>query len=60
MAPLVYRCPNTGRQMPGFVADDPSNGDHDSYEGILCTACGRLRLVNSKTAKVFGPDDDWG
>ena len=57
-AVLIYRCPNTARNVQGFVADDPS--DDDTYEGIICTACGRLHLVNPKTAKVLGSDDDWG
>ena len=46
--------------MQGFVADDPTAGDNDNFEGIICTACGRLHLVNPKTAKVLGSDDDWG
>jgi hypothetical protein len=58
MAPFLYRCPNKGRQVKGFVADDRSDDDHDTYEGILCTACGRLHLVIPKTAKVLGSDDD--
>ena len=60
MPPFIYRCPNTARNVQGFVADDPSDGDHDSYEGIICTACGRFHLVNPKTAKVLGSHDDWG
>ncbi len=46
--------------MQGFVANDPTDCDDDIYEGILCAACGRLHLVNPKTAKVLGSDDDWG
>ena len=60
MAPFLYRCPNTGQKVQGFVADDPTAGDNDNFEGIICTACGRLHLVNPKTAKVLGSDDDWG
>ena len=60
MAPFLYRCPNTGQNVQAWIADGPSHGDHDTYEGILCTACGRLHLVNPKTAKVLDSDDDWG
>jgi DNA-directed RNA polymerase subunit RPC12/RpoP len=61
MAPFLYRCPNTGQKMQGWVADDRSDGEDDThYEEIACIACGLLHLVNPKTGKVLGPEDDWG
>ncbi len=61
MAPFLYRCPSTGQKMQGWVADNPSDGkDATYYEEMACIACGRLHLVNPKTGKVLGPDDEWG
>ena len=54
MASFLYRCPNTGQTMQGWVADDPSDGKGDTrYEEIACIACSRLHLVNLKTGKVL-------
>jgi hypothetical protein len=47
--------------MQGWVADNPNDGKDDThYQEIACIACGRLHLVNPKTGKVLGADDDWG
>ena len=60
MASFIYRCPNTGRNVQGFVADDPTAGAAERYEPVTCVACTRVHLVNPKTGKVLGPEDDWG
>ncbi len=57
MASFVYRCPNTGWRVHGFVTDDPSDGDY-TFEPVTCTACTRVHLVNPATGKVLGMDDD--
>jgi hypothetical protein len=56
MPTFVYRCPNMQVNVQGWVADDPA--EHDSYEVIMCLACTRVHLVNPKTGKVLGADDD--
>jgi hypothetical protein len=56
MPTFVYRCPNTGLNVQGWVADDPT--ERDDYETIVCTACRRAHLVNPKTGRVIGGDDD--
>jgi hypothetical protein len=53
MPPFVYRCPNTGLNVEGWVADNPVDRD-DTYEAIPCTICTRLHLVNPKSGKVLG------
>jgi hypothetical protein len=30
------------------------------YEAITCLACKRVYLVNPKTGKLLGKDNDWG
>jgi hypothetical protein len=42
MAPFLYRCPNTGRQVQGFVADDPTE-DSDEYQSVTCLRSSALR-----------------
>jgi hypothetical protein len=55
MAPFLYRCPNTDRQIQGFVADDPTE-DSDEYQLVTCLACAQAHFVNPNTGKVLGAD----
>jgi hypothetical protein len=55
MPAILYRCPNTGYQVQGWVEDDLVAADI-SYTAISCLACGRLHLVNPKTGKT--PSDN--
>ena len=58
MAAFLYRCPNTGHKVQGFVADDPADSEAgDEFEAIACTACTALHWVNPKTGKVLGADE---
>jgi hypothetical protein len=57
MAPFLYRCPNTGYRVQGFVAEDVSN-DPENYHAITCLACQRVHIVKPTTGKVLGEDDD--
>jgi len=57
MAAFIFRCPHTGRNVQGWVADDPDVED-DAYESVICSACTRLHLVNPKTGKVLGEADE--
>lgn len=57
MATFLYRCPNTGRQVQGWSADDPTE-DGDTYQSVTCLACAQLHLVNPKTGKVIGAEDE--
>jgi hypothetical protein len=54
MATFLYRCPNTGLKVQGWVADDPTK-DED-FKPVTCTACARVHLVNPKSGKVAGTD----
>ena len=56
MPVFLYRCPNTGFTVQGFTADDATNDD--TYEPITCTACTRIHLINAKTGKILGGDDE--
>jgi hypothetical protein len=56
MGPFLYRCPNTGFRVQGWVEDDESE-DGETYEGVICHACGRMHLVNPKTGETAGGGD---
>ncbi len=57
MALFLYRCPNTGLNVQGFTADDPTEED-TGYKIMSCTACARVHSVNPKTGKVLGTDGE--
>jgi hypothetical protein len=41
-----------------MIADDPTESEAENYVAVVCTACTRTHLVNPKTARVLGADDD--
>ena len=59
MPPFVYRCPKTGLNVQGWVADDPTEGEGETYYSVTCTICTQMHLVDPKTARVLGADIDW-
>jgi hypothetical protein len=40
MGPFLYRCPNTGFRVQGWVEDDESEDSDDAYEGVAATPAG--------------------
>ncbi len=54
----MNRCPNTGHNVHGWVCDDPTQSEAEFYESVTCTACTRVHLVNPKTGKVIGADEE--
>ena len=50
VAPFLYRCPNTGYRVQGFIAEDVSD---EGYKAIQ-----RTHLVNPTTGKILGEDDE--
>ena len=57
MPPFLYRCPNTGDNVQGWAAEDPEDDDL-MYIQVTCLACAQAHLVNPKTGKVLGSDDE--
>ena len=57
MAPFVFRCPASGLNVLHQVDDDPDIAENE-YEGIMCPACTKMHLLNRKTGKVLGQDDE--
>ena len=54
---LLYRCPNTGRTVQGWSAEEVTDDD-DTYQSFPCIACTRVHLINLKTGKVLGEEED--
>jgi hypothetical protein len=45
-------CPNTGQTVQGWSANE------DAYQLFACLACTRVHLVNLKTGKVLGEEEE--
>jgi hypothetical protein len=58
MPALHYKCPTTGLTVQTWSATDPAAYDDRTYENIICPICTRMHLVNPKSGKVMGQDDD--
>jgi hypothetical protein len=54
MVGFLYRCPNTGSNVQGWLAGDATSNDRLQYEQLTCLACGRVHFVNPKTGHVLG------
>jgi hypothetical protein len=57
MATVLFRCPNTGDRVQGWFVDDVS-GDSETYEAVTCLACRQVHMVNPRTGKVLGTDEE--
>jgi len=57
MSAFVYRCPNMGKLVQGWTAEDPYESEADEYQPVRCIACMRVHMVNPNTGKVLGADD---
>jgi hypothetical protein len=54
MATVLYRCPDTGLNVQGWLADDGAANEGEIYETMTCPACTRVHLVNPATGRVLG------
>ena len=58
MPTFLYRCPNTGLNVQGWIADDPTDDKAVRFEPVTCTICNGLHLVNPKTGKLLRDRED--
>jgi hypothetical protein len=54
----AFRCPNTGLNVQGWLAEIVESEDADRYEVVTCLACGQGHVVNPKTGKTLAVDDE--
>ena len=57
MGHFIFRCPATGFNVQHQLDDDPDVSENE-YEAIPCPACASIHLVNRKTGKLLGQDDE--
>jgi hypothetical protein len=55
---ILFRCPNTGHHVQGWIAEDVFDTDEDSYQSVACLACQKVHLVNPKNEKVIGGSEE--
>jgi hypothetical protein len=48
MATRVFLCPNTGGSENGG----------ETYQAVNCLACRQVHMINPKTGKVLGTDEE--
>jgi hypothetical protein len=58
MPPFIFRCPTTGWNVQGWLADDVSADDREIYEPVRCNACDGMHFINPTTRRVLGSDDE--
>jgi hypothetical protein len=56
--PIIYfRCPSTGRDVQGWIADSPDIEDGESFQPVKCAACGRFHYISPKSANSWGIEE---
>ena len=58
MAPIIFRCPNTGLNVQSWIADECPADVIGEFVSIQCTACRRTHLVSPMTGRTLGVDQD--
>jgi predicted RNA-binding Zn-ribbon protein involved in translation (DUF1610 family) len=56
MPAFIYKCPNTGFRVQGWLAEMVPPDEGQTYETIECVACGRMHLINRSTGRTLGGD----
>jgi len=58
MATRLFLCPSTGHRVQGWFADNGSVDGGETYEGVVWLACRQIHMVNPRTGKVLGADEE--
>jgi hypothetical protein len=54
---LLFTCPTTRMKVQQWENGDDDAPDNE-FEAITCQACGRLHLLNPKTGKLLGAEEE--
>lgn len=57
MANLIFKCPHTGMNVQHWLADEPADDSHSSYETVVCQACSRFHFINRSSGKLLGAEE---
>ena len=41
-----------------WLSDEDEGVSDNEYEGIMCPACTRMHLINRKSGRILGQDED--
>ena len=58
MATFLFTCPTTSIRVQGWIADEVSEDGGDAYEPLTCLACRQVHMINPRTGKVLGADEE--
>jgi hypothetical protein len=59
MVTVIFRCPRLGLRVQGWFADNESEDSEGvTYQSMTCLACRQMHLVNPRSGKVLGDDDE--
>jgi hypothetical protein len=53
MAPVLFRCTNTGFRVQAYLPEQTSD-DENLYVPVDCLVCKQVHLINSATGEVLG------
>ena len=56
--PFLYRCPNTGYKVQGFIIAEDVSDDSEDYRALTCLACQQVHYVSPTTGKVLGEEEE--
>lgn len=55
MPTLIFRCPITGHNVQGWVAEEvPADPPQQLFVSLRCSACAQMHMVNPATREVLG------
>jgi hypothetical protein len=57
MGTILFRCPNMGVHVQGWMVDDGTEDGGEIYQSVTCLACQQVHLINPRTGKVLGADE---
>ena len=58
MSNCLFTCPSTNLNVQHWRDEDDEDAPDNEYEAVMCKACARLHLINLKTGKVLGQEDE--
>jgi hypothetical protein len=57
MAACLFTCPMTELKVQHWLDDDEDPPENE-YEAITCKACARLHLINRRTGRLLGQENE--
>ena len=58
MGNSLFTCPSTNLNVQHWRDEDDKAAPDNEYEAVMCKACARLHLINRKTGRVLGQEDE--